>query len=134
MATGIAQMCWVLRAVREHMSPQPVTATVDRRRWESGDGGAATLLLLEALVTGADKGQGHPGDAKAAVEAFQRAPIAAEARHDPAVPAVNLLAAAAMWAGLVIGTEELHIGGPLYTPQPSLEQARAPARHLTGDG
>jgi hypothetical protein len=127
MATGIAQMCWVLRGVREQLSPRHVTATLDRRQWESGDDDLPALLLWEALVTGPDKGQDHSGDARAAVEAFQRDTTVAGGVPEQSVPAMNVLAAAAMLAGLVIAAPELHTAGPIYTPQLGVRPARVPA-------
>lgn len=69
LATGLAQVPWVLAAVKERMHGS-TNASLD---WGEFDLGAAQIFLWEAFVSGAAKGKSHIDDAKIAVRAFRDA-------------------------------------------------------------
>lgn len=67
LATGLVQVAWLLRAVRERLDFPPI-ATVD---WSLFAARGSGLFLWEAFVTSTAKRGQHSSDARAAVEAFQ---------------------------------------------------------------
>jgi hypothetical protein len=101
LATGLAQAAWMLGAI-----------TTQLDIWRRGD---AQLLLAEAFVSGTGKpvpvtkGQ-HFADAVAAGKEFVRRlsakVVGSDVQCEP-MPAFNLLAAAALWAGLSPSHDEL---------------------------
>lgn len=70
LATGLVQVLWLLREIRERVGNQTCPAYL---RWsefvEAGEG----LFLWEAFVSGKGKRDSHAADAQAAVEAFRAA-------------------------------------------------------------
>lgn len=114
LATGVAQAAWLLARLGDVLPGTAVTTRTDR--WLAPDG--PRLLLAEALVSGPGKpapsaAGPHAADAEAAArslaerltddpKAFTSDVICAP--HRP----FNLIAAAALWAGLDIPSAELH--------------------------
>lgn len=112
MATGLVQICWVLRELGSEFH-RPVNATVRKDRWRDGFFTPGTgLLLWEAMVTGGGKGSGHDEDARRAVQAFLSSRGVAS-RGDPRT-AFNALVAAGLWAGLSIRSDEFASPGVVY--------------------
>lgn len=113
LATGLAQAAWLLARLADTVPGTTVTTRPER--WAAQHG--PKLLLAEALVSGPGKpaptaGGRHAADAEAAARALaERLPefslLASDVRCAPHRP-FNLLAAAAMWAGLSILRDELH--------------------------
>lgn len=69
LATGLAQVVWVLREVRRHIAAaQPAFL-----EWRPFVSNGAGLFLWEAFVSAGAKRDGHMADAEAAVEAFAAA-------------------------------------------------------------
>lgn len=69
LATGLAQVPWVLSAVKENLR-RSARASLD---WAEFESGAAEIFLWEAFVSGAAKGESHIDDAEIAVRAFLEA-------------------------------------------------------------
>lgn len=102
---GLQQAAWVLRAIRDAFSRHQ--AITDWPRWRRSEG-APILLLWEAFVSGPAKAPTHVGDAVTAAMAFVECEETLEdANAVRAEAPLNLLAVAALWAGLTIDTEEL---------------------------
>ena len=121
LATGLAQISWILRAVNQ--PPLGVSATTVRSAW----GEDKPLLLWEAFVAGdrkpVESAGGHKADAAAGVEAFLRgatlAPTPGE--HNSTSEAtegspLNVLALLASWARLNIDEDEQRQYFPIYAP------------------
>ncbi|MBZ9639414.1 hypothetical protein [Streptomyces sp. PSKA30] len=114
LATGLAQAAWMLARLALLAPGTAVTTQPDR--WAAAHG--PRLLLAEALVSGAGKpvpsaAGPHAADAEAAARALaERLQASAAPESDvrcaPHHP-FNLLASAAMWAGLDLGRDELHL-------------------------
>ena len=109
MATGLAQLAWLLHEVATH---KQIRATTQPGRWSTD----VPLLLWEAFVSGiakTDRGlDGHITDARAAARGFVarlHRLLAADASdvHVGDHRAFNLAAAAALHAGLRIEPDEL---------------------------
>jgi len=66
LTTGIAQVTWILRAIRQSLVHERV-AYLD---WEAFEQARQGLFLWEAFVSGKAKAQDHVGDARLAGEAF----------------------------------------------------------------
>jgi len=66
LATGLVQMTWVLHELRQRLQ-EPLPAFLD---WQGFSASGCGLLVWEAFVSGASKGQGHLEDAALAVAAF----------------------------------------------------------------
>lgn len=112
MATGMAQICWVLRELGSEFN-RPVNATVIKDRWRGGLFTPGTSLLLwEAMVAGGGKGSSHSDDARKAVDAFL-SNRGVPSRGDSGT-AFNVLVAAGAWAGLSIRRDELSVPGVVY--------------------
>jgi hypothetical protein len=95
MATGIAQMAWLLRTVRE-----AVPGTRVHLGWESFAQAQAGLLVWEAFVTRDAKGATHEEDARIGVEAFcAQLPSPGDDNANDTEQPLSLAAAAALWAG-----------------------------------
>ena len=67
LATGLAQVAWVLARTRSLLR---VTAT-GHLDWSEFNAASPALLVWEAFVTGAAKGVSHAEDARIAIRAFQ---------------------------------------------------------------
>ncbi|MGW7202205.1 hypothetical protein [Streptomyces sp. NPDC054837] len=110
LATGVAQAAWLLARLA-HVLPG-TAATTRPDHWTAPDG--PPLLLAEALVSGAGKpvpteSGPHAADAEAAARALaERLPDLTSDVHCAPHRPFNLIAAAALWAGLDIPPEELH--------------------------
>jgi hypothetical protein len=106
LATAMVQIPWTLRFIHEQVPDLRVHV-----QWppfaERHDG----LLLWEAFVSGAAKGQTHEEDARSGVQAFCEQlpnpgdPIATETERP-----FSVVAAAAIWAGFDLPIEDLHGG------------------------
>lgn len=133
LATGVAQIAWILRAIKSTVAH--AEATTDRDSWDAVEPGAPRLLLWEAFVPGArksalrpDQTSQHLADAKAGLDAFENVSLLRgekEGRNEadlsanqlPAVPgSVNLLALLAAWSGMEISGAEFGRSLPIYAP------------------
>ena len=65
LATAMVQIPWVLQHIREHVPDVRVHV-----RWESFAEDRSGILLWEAFVSGAAKGETHEEDAHSGVQAF----------------------------------------------------------------
>lgn len=121
LATGLAQISWILRALNS--PPLDVPATTVRSAW----GQDRPLLLWEAFVAGDrkpdDGAGGHKADAAAGVEAFRSGRTLetppgkgySAFEGSDAAP-LNLLALIAGWALLDIDEAEQRQAFPIYAP------------------
>jgi hypothetical protein len=97
LVTGIVQVTWVLRAVREALR-SPRAAFLD---WDAFSAAGSGLLLWEAFVSGSGKGVDHLADAERGATAFLRAlptPSLSNAVH-PDGPVYSLAGAALLRTG-----------------------------------
>lgn len=110
LATGLAQTAWILDALATYQPDLTVTTQADR--WQRGH---ARLLLAEAVVSGTGKPvlvstSQHAADAAAAGKEFVHRlgndALTSDVHCAPDA-AVNLLAAAALWARLRIDCDEV---------------------------
>ena len=93
MGVGIAQVPWVLRAIRSQLT-RAGSAFLD---WEAFRAAGAGLFVWEAFISGNDKRSTHVADAEAAVQAFIAAlPEPSSASRIRAIPCVMSLAGAAL--------------------------------------
>lgn len=103
LATGMPQIAWILRHVREH-TPE-ATVHLD---WESFAEAQHGLLLWEAFVTRDAKGATDEEDATIGVNAFcDQLPTPGDANADETEHPLSLVAAAAMWAGCDVPADAL---------------------------
>jgi hypothetical protein len=103
LATGLPQIAWVLREVREHVPD----ATL-HFRWDPFAGTQQGLLLWEAFVTRDAKGATDEEDATIGVKAFcAKLPNPGDANACETEHPWSLVAAAAMWAGWDVPAEAL---------------------------
>ncbi|MEK9152689.1 MAG: hypothetical protein AAB692_04965 [Patescibacteria group bacterium] len=113
--TGLVELAWLLRAIRE---AQPeVAGTLD---WEDIREGRANLYLWEAFVTGKEKATSHASDAVLGVRAFLAAmsdPMAATAVS--AEEPLSLAGAALVWSGMA-RSDSLKKSSPVLRPIPSI--------------
>jgi hypothetical protein len=94
MATGIAQVTWILTELRRRCPK--TTAYVDWSQFRTAGGG---LFLWEAFVTDRAKATTHVDDAVVAVTAFRNAlPNVLAANAVTAKRTVSLIGAALMWS------------------------------------
>ena len=102
MATGIAQLAWILRSVRDHSDADV------HLRWESFVAAQQGLLIWEAFVTRDAKGATHEEDAKIGVDAFcAQLPMPGDADANDVEQPFSVAAAAVAWAGWQVPLEEL---------------------------
>ena len=80
LATGLAQVAWVLTRTRSLLR----VAATGHLDWTAFNAASPALLVWEAFVTGAAKGNSHAEDARIAIQAFQ-----ASLPHPPAAAAVR---------------------------------------------
>lgn len=93
MGIGIAQVPWVLRAVRSQL-PRTGSAFLD---WPAFRAAGSGLFVWEAFVSGKHKRSTHVSDAKSAVQAFITAlPEPSSASKIGTIPCVMSLAGAAL--------------------------------------
>jgi hypothetical protein len=103
LATGLPQIAWVLREVREHVPD----ATL-HFRWDPFAETHQGLLLWEAFVTRDAKGATDEEDATIGVKAFcAQLPNPGDANAYETEHPWSLAAAAAMWAGWDVPAEAL---------------------------
>lgn len=103
MATGLAQVPWLLRGIREL-----VPAANVHLRWAPFAAQRSGLLLWEAFVSGPAKGKTHEDDARIGMEAFcAQLPTPGDANADETERPFSLAAAAAVWAGWDVSADEL---------------------------
>lgn len=69
LATGLVQTTWLLRRLRESLSPQPLAFFA----WHDFVRSPGSILLWEAFISRTAKSNSHHGDAMLAVQAFERA-------------------------------------------------------------
>ncbi len=103
MATGIPQLAWLLRHVREHV------AEVDLHlQWEQFAAAQRGLLLWESFVTRDAKGKTDEEDATIGLNAFcAQLPTPGDLDASYTEQPLSLAAAAAMWAGWDLPAEDL---------------------------
>lgn len=117
---GLQQSAWVLRAVAPAFAGYETTT--DWRRWPAR-AGAPILLLWEAFVTGPAKSPTHEGDATTAAAAFVQGEGGLDSVNAVTAEApLNLIAAAALWAGLAIPTPDLLAPALVLKPARALHQ------------
>lgn len=103
MATGLAQVPWLLREIRESVTDASLYL-----RWDPFAAACRGLLLWEAFVSGSAKGQTHEEDATIGMEAFcAQLPAPGDANADETERPFSLVAAAALWAGWELPSDEL---------------------------
>ena len=116
LATGLAQISWILRRLAN--TAPAVSITTSRDVWVAEPN--HVWLLWEAFVAGDRKpnygtANGHIADARAGLYAFE----SNEINHPETSPheAVNLLVALADWAGLPIRQDERRRALPIFGPR-----------------
>lgn len=102
----MVQIPWTLRSIHEQVPDLRVHLD-----WpafaEQQDG----LLLWEAFVSGAAKGETHEDDARSGVQAFcEQLPNPGDPKAAETERPFSLLAAAAIWAGFDLPTEDTRSG------------------------
>ena len=103
MATGLAQVPWLLRCIRE-LAPEANLHLA----WEPFAAERSGLLVWEAFVSGPAKGETHEEDARIGMEAFcAQLPTPGDPIADETERPFSLVAAAAHWAGWDPQREEL---------------------------
>jgi hypothetical protein len=103
MATGLAQVPWLLCHVREQVPDAGL-----HLRWTPFAAQGSGLLLWEAFVSGTAKGQTHEEDARIGMEAFcAQLPTPGDPNADETERPFSLVAAAALWAGWDLPSDEL---------------------------
>lgn len=120
LATAMVQVPWTLRFIHDQLPDLRVHV-----RWppfaEQQDG----LLLWEAFVSGAAKGETHEEDARRGVEAFcEQLPNPGDPVAEETERPISLLTAAAIWAGFELPADHMRCGcllvratGPPDPPQ-----------------
>ncbi len=106
LATAMVQVPWTLRFIHEQVSDLRVHV-----QWpqfaEQQDG----LLLWEAFVSGAAKGETHEEDARSGVQAFcEQLPNPGDPSAAETERPFSVLAAAAIWAGFDLPIEDTRSG------------------------
>jgi len=103
MATGLAQVPWLLREIHEKVSGAGL-----HLHWEPFAAERRGLLLWEAFVSGAAKGNSHEEDARNGMEAFcAQLPKPGDINADETERPFSLVAAAALWAGWELPSDGL---------------------------
>lgn len=124
LATGLMQMAWVLERVGSELPGMACTTRPEV--WLSGESG---LLVWEAFVSGTGKPvpagtTQHAADAAAAADSFADRLEAGTLGESDVVCApmssFNLAAAAAPYANMTIGVDELRLPVPVYRTRPAL--------------
>lgn len=104
LATGLVQAAWVLSTIRGSCR-----GAVLHLEWDAFEQAGSGLLIWEAFVTAAAKGQSHVDDATIAVEAFVQAlPDPKTASTITAERPLSLVGAAAIWSGWMDDLCALH--------------------------
>jgi hypothetical protein len=103
LATAMVQVPWILRYIHEQVSDLRVHVG-----WPSFAEQQGGLLLWEAFVSGAAKGETHEEDARSGVQAFcEQLPNPGEAIAEETDRPFSLLTAAAIWAGFDLPPEDM---------------------------
>lgn len=103
LATAMVQVPWTLRCIRDQVPDLRVHV-----RWPAFAEQEGGLLLWEAFVSGAAKGETHEEDARSGVQAFcDQLPNPGEAAADETERPFSLVTAAAIWAGFDLPPEDL---------------------------
>lgn len=106
LATAMAQVPWTLRFIREEVPDLRV-----HLQWPPFAEQQGGLLLWEAFVSGAAKGDTHEEDARSGVQAFcEQLPNPGDAGASATERPFSVVAAAAIWAGLDLPTQEMRSG------------------------
>jgi hypothetical protein len=132
LTTGLAQVAWVLEAVRRRVSHDvPVFL-----RWDCLEPVRPGLLLWEAFVSGRDKAASHVGDAQRAVEFFLDAwPDLGRANIVGGSEVFSLVGAALLRSGwaedVSVLTTPCLVVGVRREPSADSDSDRAPA-HTSG--
>jgi hypothetical protein len=96
LAVGLAQVPWILRAIRERRARTPTYL-----RWQPAAFERPGLFLWEAFVSGKAKGHSHREDAERGVETFLDAlPEPARSDESDNTPVISLIGAALLNSGL----------------------------------
>jgi hypothetical protein len=104
LATGIVQVGWILRAIRDRCPGHRLFLD-----WEEFARECQGLLVWEAFVSAAAKGTTHVDDAAIAVEAFSAAlPDPGLASAITAESPLSLVGAAALWSGWLTDPAAVH--------------------------
>jgi hypothetical protein len=103
LATAIVQVPWILRYIHERVPDLRVHVA-----WPSFAEQQGGLLLWEAFVSGAAKGETHEEDARSGVQAFcEQLPNPGEATAEATERPLSLMTAAAIWAGFDLAPEDM---------------------------
>lgn len=106
LATAMVQIPWILRFIHEHIPDLQVHA-----QWPPFAEQQHGLLLWEAFVSGAAKGETHEEDARSGVQAFcEQLPSPGDSSAAATERPFSVLAAAAIWAGFDLQTEDTRGG------------------------
>jgi hypothetical protein len=125
LATAMVQIPWTLRCIHEQVSDLRVHV-----QWPPFAEQQEGLLLWEAFVSGAAKGETHEEDARIGVDAFcEQLPNPGDSSATYTERPFSVLAAAAIWAGFNLPIEDTrggcllvrapHPPDPLQPPAPS---------------
>ncbi len=102
LATAMAQIPWTLRFIHERLPDLRVNV-----QWRSFAEQQDGLLLWEAFVSGAAKGETHEQDAVSGVQAFyEQLPNPGDPGAAETETPLSVLAAAAIWAGFDLPIED----------------------------
>jgi hypothetical protein len=102
LATAMVQVPWILRYIHESVSDLAVHV-----RWPPFAEQRGGLLLWEAFVSGAAKGETHEDDARIGVQAFcDQLPNPGDDTAEQTERPFSLLGAAAIWAGFDLAPTE----------------------------
>jgi len=116
LALNLPIMIYLLQAIKRAFPT--VRLCIDAKTFGAQ---AGELLLFEALVSGADKGDSHVADARIMLQAClpyaqsQCLPVSI-LQDEPAVMYCNLAAMAALHSGLIHDVSLLHCVSPIYQP------------------
>lgn len=103
LATAMVQVPWVLRYIHDQVSALRVHVG-----WPSFAEQQGGLLLWEAFVSGAAKGETHEDDARSGVQAFcEQLPNPGDTSAEATERPFSLLTAAAIWAGFDLPPEDM---------------------------
>lgn len=106
LATAMVQIPWTLRFIHDQAPDIRV-----HLQWPSFAENQQGLLLWEAFVSGAAKGETHEEDARSGVQAFcEQLPEPGDPSAAETESPFSVLAAAAIWAGFDLTSEDMRGG------------------------
>jgi hypothetical protein len=106
LATAMVQVPWTLRFIHDQLPDLRVHV-----QWPSFAERQEGLLLWEAFVSGAAKGETHEEDARSGVQAFcEQLPDPGDPTAEETERPISLLTAAAIWAGFELPAEDMRRG------------------------